>query len=323
MMSWLMVAGGLVLLIFAGDALVKGAVNLSLRLGIPALVVGLTVVAFGTSAPELLVSVQAVLRDQPGIALGNVIGSNIANVLLVLGLPAVIATLATGAADTRRSYLMMLAATLLFTVLLFLGPLTLWHGGVLLAGLALVLWDQFRDARAHRHHQREVAAAEVADGAEVELEGADPRLPGWKLAAYLIGGLAGLPFGAHFLVTGARDIALSFGVSETVIGLTLVAVGTSLPELTATTIAAWRRQTDVAIGNVIGSNVFNLLAIIGITALVRPVTVPDEILRLDVWAMIAAAVILAPFAFGRDVGRVAGGVLLALYAAYLAVLVLL
>lgn len=296
---------GLVLLVLGGDALVKGAVNLALRLGIPALVVGLTVVAFGTSAPELLVSVQAVLKDQDGIALGNVVGSNIANALLVIGIPAMISVIHASHLDVRRSYLVMLAGSGLFVALCFIGPITWVHGLVLLAGLSAMLWDSYRQARAHPE-------------AEEEPEGADLGMPSWKIGAWMVAGLVALPLGANLLVESAVSIATELGVSETVIGLTLVAIGTSLPELATSIIAAFKRQADVALGNVIGSNVFNLLAIIGISGLVAPLTVPTELLRFDLWAMLAASLLLAPFVLGRhDIGRLAGLGLTATYAGYL------
>ncbi len=297
---------GLVLLVVAGNALVKGAVNLALRLGIPALIVGLTVVAFGTSAPELLVSVQAVLKDQDGIALGNVVGSNIANALLVIGIPAMISVIHASHLDVRRSYLVMLAGTVLFIVICLLGPLTWLHALVLLAGLGAMLWDSYRQGRAH------------PDTVEEAPEGADPAMPAWRIGAWLAAGLVGLPLGANLLVESAVSIAREIGVSETVIGLTLVAVGTSLPELATSIIAALKRQADVALGNVIGSNVFNLLAIIGISGFVAPLTVPVELLRFDLWAMLAASLLLAPFVLGRkDIGRLAGLGLTAVYAGYL------
>ena len=307
-MEWLIVAAGLGLLLVAGDLLVKGAVNLSLRLGIPALIVSLTVVAFGTSAPELLVSVQAILRGSPGIALGNVVGSNTANVLLVLGLPAVISRIAAGT-GSRKSYLQMLAATALFVALCFLGPLTWWHGLILLAALAAMLVWAARTAMAHRE-----------SGAVEEVEGADPDLPGWKIAALLIAGLIGLPLGAELLIRGATDIASAFGLSDEMIGLTLVALGTSLPELATTIVAAWRRHTDVVMGNVIGSNMFNLLGIIGVAVLVGPIPVDPQMLRFDLWVMAAAALVLAPFVLrGWALGRRWGAVLSALYVAYVVV----
>ncbi len=296
---------GLIILVFAGDALVKGAVNLALRLGIPALVVGLTVVAFGTSAPELLVSVQAAYNGQAGIALGNVVGSNIVNVLLILGLPALITTIHSGKTDSARSYWIMLATAVFFTALCFIGPLTWWHGLLLLVGLGLMLWDNLRIAQAHR------AAAEP------ELDGVDPGMAGWKIMVFIIGGLIGLAVGANLLVTGAVDIARVMGVSETVIGLTLVALGTSMPELVTSIVAAARKQADVAMGNVIGSNTFNILAILGISSIVGELDVPEVLLRYDLWVMIGVSLLLLPFAvMKRDVTRLAGVGLVGVYLAY-------
>jgi cation:H+ antiporter len=310
-----MVAAGLVLLVVAGDALVRGAINLALRVGIPPLVVGLTVVAFGTSAPELLVSVQAVLKDLPGVALGNVVGSNIANILLVLGLPALIAAVGAGEGDVQRGYLTMLAATVLFIGLAWAGPMGWVHGLVLLAGLGLMLADNFRAARAHR---AALAAGSNLDG---QLPDADPETPAWKIAALLAAGLIGLPIGADLLVDGAVGIARTFSVSEVTIGLTLVAVGTSLPELAATTIAAFRGNSDVAMGNIIGSNVFNLLGIIGVAALIGPLPVPQEMLRVDLWVMLGTSLLLLPMAFrGVSYGRKAGIGLIAAYGGYLVLL---
>ena len=325
---------GLVVLVLAGDALVRGAVNLSLRLGIPPLIVGLTVVAVGTSAPELLVSVKAVMGHAPGIALGNVVGSNIANVLLVLGVPAIISTIHAGDGKTLRSYLTMLAGTALFIAVAFAGPIRTPHALILLAGLGLMLWDNYRSARAHRS---QIAAA--GDGAETEarsggatpggsvkegpaLEGADPAMPVWQIAVFTVVGLIGLPLGADLLVEGAVGIARSLGVSETVIGLTLVAAGTSLPELATSVTAALRRQADVAMGNVIGSNVFNLLGIIGIAGLVGPLPVPRQMLHFDLWFMLGASLILAPFVIGRrDITRRWGFALVAAYGLFIVALV--
>jgi len=310
----LFVAGGLVLLVLAGDALVRGAVNLSLRLGIPALVVGLTVVAFGTSAPEMLVSVKAVLAGASDLALGNVVGSNIANILLVLGIPAMISVIHSSELGLGRGFLTMLAATALFMVVSFLGPITWMHALVLLAGLALMLWDNYRTAMAHR---REGAAAD-----EEDLEGADPSMAWWKIIAFLIAGIVGLPLGADFLVDGASNIARALGISEVVIGLTLVAVGTSLPELATSVIAAVKKQADVAMGNVIGSNVFNLLGIIGVAGLVGTITVPEVMLQRDLWVMAGVSVLLVPFIMGRfNIGRGVGALFLLAYAGYSAALV--
>jgi cation:H+ antiporter len=308
MMAWVFTGLGLVILLLAGDALVRGAVNLALRIGVPALIVSLTIVAFGTSSPELLISVQAVIDGVPGIALGNVVGSNTANILLVLGVPAILSRLHTSHCDSRKSYVIMIAVSLLFIGLCAMGTITWMTALVLLAALALMLADQLREALAHRNEAVEPE----------EPEGADPSMPGWKIAMYLVLGLVGLPLGADLLIDGSVQIARTFGISETVIGLTLVAVGTSLPELATTVVAALRRQADVALGNVIGSNMFNLLAIIGIAGLVGPIPVDETFLRLDLWVMLGASLLLAPFVFFKlDMGRRAGVVLVAAYVSYL------
>ncbi|WP_370300860.1 calcium/sodium antiporter [Pseudooceanicola sp.] len=313
MIPWLLSALGLVILLLAGDALVRGAVNLSLRLGVPALIVSLTIVACCTSAPELLISISAIRDNLPGIALGNVVGSNTANVLLVLGLPAMLAALHTSECDTRKTYVFMLVASLLFIGLAFLGVFTMWSGLVLLAGLGVMLWDSFCEARAHRNNNR-------CDGSELEeIEEADPNMPYWRIGIFLVLGLIGLPLGANLLVENASIIARMYNVSETVIGLTLVAVGTSLPELATTVMAALRRQADVALGNVIGSNMFNLLAIIGIATFFGPIPVDPEFLRFDLWVMLGASILLVPFVFLRqDITRLWGIVLTLLYMAYIA-----
>lgn len=314
-MVWFMAALGLVILLFAGDALVKGAVNLALRVGIPALIVSLTIVAFGTSAPELLISVQAAMAGVPGIAMGNVVGSNTANILLVLGIPALIAVMHTSEHNTRRSYVVMIAASFLFIALAFRGVFDWIAALVLLAALLLALGDMFRQARAHRAK----AAAEAAEIDDLEdLEGVDPDMPWWKIALFLVLGLIGLPLGADILVDSSTVIARTFGISETVIGLTLVAIGTSMPELATTVMAAIRRQADVALGNVIGSNLFNLLAIIGVAGLVAPIPVDPALLQFDLWVMLGASILLIPFVFLRqNIGRVWGVILTLLYVAYL------
>jgi len=314
MTAWLLSGLGLLILLLAGDALVRGAVNLSLRLGVPALIVSLTIVAFGTSAPELLIAISAIQENAPGIALGNVVGSNTANILLVLGLPALLATLHTSECDSRKNYVFMLLASVLFIGLAFCGVFNLYSGAILLAALGLMLWNAFREAHAHRK------ACGVACAEDDELEGleeADPEMPYWKVSIYLVLGLIGLPMGAHLLVDNATVIARTYGVSETVIGLTLIAVGTSLPELATTVMAALRRQADVALGNVIGSNMFNLLAIVGIATLFGRIPVDPEFLQFDLWVMLGASLLLIPFVFfKKDITRGWGFLLTLLYAVY-------
>jgi len=317
MIVWALAGLGLLILLLAGDALVKGAVNLSLRVGIPALIVSLTIVAFGTSAPELLISVNAVLDDKPGLALGNVVGSNTANILLVLGIPAIISTLHTSQCESRKTYVFMIVGSLVFIALAFRGQFDMVSGAVLLAMLAFVLIDAFREARCHR---RELALIAL-DADDVEnVEGADPDMPWWQILVFLVLGLVGLPLGADLLVDNASIIARQYGVSDAVIGLTLVAVGTSLPELATTVMAAIRRQADVALGNVIGSNMFNLLAIIGISSLIGRIPVDREFLVFDLWVMLGASLLLGPFVFlCKDIGRAWGIALTALYVIYVAV----
>ncbi len=316
MQEWLLASLGLVILLLAGDALVRGAVNLSLRIGIPALIVSLTIVAFGTSAPELLIAISAIGDNAPGIAMGNVVGSNTANILLVLGVPALLSSLHTSECNTRKSYVFMMMASALFIGLAFCGTFTWVSGAVLLVALTFVLMDSMRDAHRHRKSCKNVVSEE-------DLEGADPNMPWWRIIVFLLLGLIGLPLGADMLVDSAVVIATRFGISETVIGLTLVAVGTSLPELATTVMAALRKQADVALGNVIGSNMFNLLAIIGIASFVGPIPVDPSFLRFDLWVMLAASALLFPFVFFKmDITRVWGVALTTLYATYILVVLM-
>ncbi|MEL7463351.1 MAG: calcium/sodium antiporter [Pseudomonadota bacterium] len=303
--DFFLLAGGLALLVFAGDALVRGAVALSLRLGVSALVVSLTVVAFGTSAPELLVSIKATLEGAPGLVFGNVVGSNIANILLVLGAPALITAIHLGQPDTPRNLVMMLAATLLFIGVCSLGGLTFWVGVAFLVLLIAILYDAYRQAVASKQ-------------TDVELDEDTGGMSNLAIGLSILGGLIGLPIGAHLLIDGARAIALDFGVSEAVIGLTLVAIGTSLPELATTVMAAIRKQADVAVGNAIGSNLFNILAVSGAAALFGDLPTPPGFLELDLWIMLGASLLLAPFIiFKQDIGKAAGVAFLGAYAAYI------
>ena len=305
-----LVVAGLAVLLVAGDMLVRGAVDASLKLGVPAVLVGLSVVAFGTSAPELVVAVNAVLAGVPGLALGNVVGSNTANVLLVLGAPALLFGICPAAdRDTRRNFVIMLAVSVLFIALCMAGPFRGPHALVLLGALAAVLAEWWRSAGRHRG-----LAAKIPERADRALR--------WPLVLMLLGaGLVGLPLGAEMLVRGSVSMATAFGVSETAIGLTIVAAGTSLPELATTLMAARRREVGVALGNVIGSNIFNLLAVIGIAGLVGPLPVPDGMLRVDLWVMLAASAVLAPVIAGRvTLSRPLGLGLTAAYAAYVTLL---
>jgi cation:H+ antiporter len=219
----------------------------------------------------------------------------------------------TSECDTRKSYILMIGATLLFIALAFRGQFDWISGVVLLLILLATLGDAVRDALLHRKAGKEAALEDLED-----VEGADPEMPMWKILLFLALGLIGLPVGADLLVDSAVIIARMFHVSETVIGLTLVALGTSLPELATTVMAALRRQADVAIGNVIGSNMFNLLAVIGVASLIAPIHVEPEFLTFDLWVMLGASLLLIPFVFlGRDLGKRWGILLLGLYVGYI------
>ncbi|MCB1472701.1 MAG: calcium/sodium antiporter [Rhodobiaceae bacterium] len=305
MLEYILFVAGLALLMVAGDLLVRGSVGIADRMSIPPLVIGLTVVAFGTSAPELVVCINAALAGSPAIAIGNIVGSNIANVLLVLGLPALIAPTLTDQRDALRNTIYMVAATAVFVVLCLTGALNRWQGAILFALLIAFLWESVRSARTGADLREEIE----------ELEGPAKNMT--IAVLFVIGGLVGLPLAADMMVDAAQTIARRWGVSEAAIGLTVVALGTSLPELAATVMAAIRREGAIAIGNVIGSNIFNLLGIMGVTALVAPLRVPSEVMRLDIWVMAATAIVVLAFVGGRwRISRPAGIALVAAYGIY-------
>ena len=306
-MVWLQALLGLIVLLVAGDLLVRGAVNFSLRIKIPAFIVSLTVVALGTSAPELLVAIRAILDNSPGIALGNVVGSNIANVFLVLGIPALIAGINTRECNTRKNYVFMMTATVIFLSLAFIGNFSLPQGILFLILLALFLLITARDTLKMKDKI-----------SNLEVENADPNLVFWKIILFLSLGFIGLPIGADILVKNASLIANSYGLSDEVIGLTLVALGTSLPELATTLMAALRKQADVALGNVIGSNIFNLFAIVGITTMFGDIPIAPSFFNFDFWIMFGAGIVLFPFVYMRvNINRLWGAFLTLTYAAYL------
>ena len=306
-MVWLQALLGLIVLLVAGDLLVRGAVNFSLKIKIPAFIVSLTVVALGTSAPELLVAIRAILDNSPGIALGNVVGSNIANVFLVLGIPALIAGINTRECNTRKNYVFMMIATVIFLSVAFIGNFSLPQGILFLILLALFLLITARDTL---KMQDKIS--------NLEVENADPNLVFWKIILFLSLGFIGLPIGADILVKNASLIAKSYGLSDEVIGLTLVALGTSLPELATTLMAALRKQAEVALGNVIGSNIYNLFAIVGITTMFGDIPIAPSFFNFDFWIMFGAGIVLFPFVYMRvNINRLWGAFLTLTYAAYL------
>ena len=309
MFSFAILIAGLILLLFAGDYLVRGAAALAEKLGISPLIIGLTIVAFGTSAPELFVSLKAAFNDAPGIAVGNVVGSNIANVLLVLGAPALIKPVGCREDGLKFSLAVMCIMTGALMAIMATGWLSHIDGLILFCMLGIFLVWHFRNARKSRKQQ--VFGDYHDEINELPTENS-------RIVAYLLFGLIGLPLGASLTVNGAVDIARTFGVSEAVIGLTIVAIGTSLPELVTSVMAAWRGSGAVAIGNVVGSNIFNIGAILGITSMVHPLIVPGRIVYMDMWTMAAATVLLSVLAVGsRPINRYGGTVMLALFAGYI------
>ena len=308
-MAYLEVVTGIVLLVVAGDFLVRGAVSLAQKAGVSTLVIGLTIVAFGTSAPELVVGVDAVLKGSPTLALGNVVGSNIANSLLVVGLPAIIAPMTCDAPRLGRNLMMMLGATLVFMWFAQSGAFTASNGFVLLALLGLFLG--YSAMRAKK------CPTELEGLEEIE-ELEEHPIPYRKSWGMVIGGLIGLAVGADLLVVGSIELARAFGVSEALIGLTLIALGTSLPELVTAMVAAIRGHCDVAVGNVVGSNIFNILAIMGVATQFGTIPVPDTFLSVDLWVMFGASLLLIPFTKLRSqLGKFSGIVMVALYVGYM------
>tara|TARA_R110000868_G_scaffold13892_1_gene64583 strand:+ start:21144 stop:22091 length:948 start_codon:yes stop_codon:yes gene_type:complete len=301
-----LIAGGLVALFLGGELLLRGAVTVSRKLGISELLIGLTIVGFGTSLPELLVSTRASLDGQPGIAIGNAVGSNIANVILIVALAALVRPPEGWSRTVKRDALVMIGASVLLLALAAFGVISRLTGVVLVAALLAYLVLAFLQERS-------------APPPPVETEqGAGGGNIGIALVS-LLGGFAVLFFGAEWLVEGASALARQFGISEAVIGLTIVAVGTSLPELATSVLAAYRGKTDVALGNIVGSNIFNILGILGIAGLIAPIPIADKFVSFDIPVMLGIAVLFgAALVFARRIGRVVAGLMLLAYGSYVA-----
>lgn len=301
-MTFILFLAGLAGLVIGGEFLIRGAVGIAQRYHVPPLVIGLTIVGFGTSTPELLVSLQAALDGAPALAIGNVVGSNIANILLILGLSALIIPFTLDFPTLRRDFAIMIGATVVLWLMLGGSVLSRFEGLILLAGLGGYLWLSLNGPR------------DIPD---------EPPLtrPVWQSALMALAGLVILMAGAKAMVFSATEFARAFGVSEAVIGLTIVAVGTSLPELAASIMAALRRHPELAIGNILGSNIFNILGILGVTATVTPIPVDARFVGFDIGLALAAALAFLALAVlpGR-VGRIAGSGLVASYSGYLVLL---
>jgi cation:H+ antiporter len=310
MLNLLYLVLGLVFLTLGGEALIRGALGISERLGVSPLLSGLLIVGFGTSMPEMVVSVHAVINGTPAIAIGNVIGSNIANILLILGISAAITPLIVSPIALRRDAMMVIAVSALFIILAWGNGLNAVSSIILLLSLISYLAWVYVNERASSKSSETVY---VAESKEITML---PKSLTWCVFSAVLG-LVLLIAGSQVLLKGAVGIAYILGVSEAVIGLTLVAVGTSLPELTISVIAAFRKHADVAIGNVLGSNIFNLLGILGVSALINPLQVTGRIASFDQWVMLAVSIVLFLFLFtGRKLSRIEGIILLVGYISY-------
>lgn len=314
--------GGFVLLVVGGELLVRGAVQVATRFGVSPLVIGLTLVGFGTSTPELVTSLQAAVSGSPGIAYGNIVGSNIGNILLILGASAVLSPIIVASGALKRDSTVMVAVAIVFAATAALVPLGALVGALFVATLVAYVVTAFWQER-----QMSVEDHGAAFDKAVAAQTVDPALvpdqrPAKSVSVSLgiaVAGLVLVVLGGYFLVDGAVALARSLAISETVIGLTIVAIGTSLPELVTSVMAALRKQTEVAFGNIVGSNIYNILGIGGMTALISPTEVPTEIVRFDNLVMIAASALLVLFAYtGRRISRGEGALLMLCYIGYVA-----
>ena len=309
-MPLVMMIIGIVLLVKGGDWTIDSAVFIAKRFGLSPMIVGFTILAFGTSLPELIISILSVLRGSEGIAMGNVIGSNIANILLVIGVAAIFATLTTTLSKgLLKDMLMMLVCSFLLLGLMFYGDISRMAGGVMIAFLLGYVFWQYRMAM-----KGEIEAD--APDEEDDVEYAKPLFA----YGFLILGLVAIAGGAEFLVRGAKESAGILGVPEAVIALSIIAFGTSLPELSTSIIAARKGHTDMLLGNIIGSNVFNILMILGVTALVKPIaqsSYAPQLLDFDIWVMLGVAIIFAGLVFGfKKITKPVGIVFVSVYILY-------
>jgi len=305
-MVYLLLAVGLLILLIGGKYLVDGASGIAGKLGLSPGLIGLTVVSFGTSAPELLVSITAALKGASDIALGNVIGSNISNITLVLGISAIVFPIALPKSVIKLDYAFTLVVSILFFILAFNGVISLVDGLILLVLLVLVNLYFFKTI---------ARIPDDPDDLDIQKLKSTPM---YKSILFIIGGIAGLYWGSEMFVENAIIIAQQFGISDRVIGVTVIAIGTSLPELATSILAALKKQTDIALGNILGSNLMNILAIIGVTAVVKPIAVSSIFLSNDFMWMLGFTLLLLPIIITKlRISRWEGGVLLIGYILYL------
>lgn len=309
MFPYFLLALGLLILLLGGKLLVDGASSIALKLGLSSGLIGLTVVAFGTSAPELLVSINAAIKGNSDISIGNVVGSNIANIALVLGLSGLFYPIAISKTHLRFDYLLMLIVTFLFFFISTDQIITFWEGVILICGFILLNVYLFRNLGKSPPPENELIEENLEEIKKYNLP--------ISILLFLFG-IIGLYFGSEMLVNNAVLISKQFGVSERIIGITIIAIGTSLPELITSIIAALSKRTDLALGNILGSNIMNILSIIGITALIKPIGVSEEFIKADYLWMIGISILLFPLMRTKmRVSKLEGTVLLFSYFIYL------
>jgi len=318
-MTYLFLILGLATLIVGGEFLVNGAVGIAKRFHISSLVIGMTVISFGTSAPELIVSIKAALSGSPEISIGNVIGSNIANIALVLGITVMIFPIVVDRNSKILDWPMMMGASVLFFIFaLFFGEgyqIERWEGIVLFGLLLIFIYYLISSSR------KKTKKALKNEESLIDNEAEKINVP--KAIGSLLIGLVGLYFGAEWLLDSAVILATDFGMSKATIGITIIAFGTSVPELVTSAVAAIKKETDISIGNLIGSNIFNIMAVIGITAIVKPIPVTEDVISYDMIWMLAISFCLLPLMLiGKKLGRLKGFMLFSTYVVYITLVVI-
>ena len=318
-MTYIFLILGLVTLIVGGEFLVNGAVGIAKKFHISTLVIGMTVISFGTSAPELIVSIKAALSGSPEIAIGNVIGSNIANIALVLGITVLIFPIVVDRNSKILDWPMMMGASILFFIFaMFFGDgyqIERWEGMILFGLLLIFIYFLISNSR------KKTKKALKENDNLLDAEADKINMP--KSIGSLLIGLVGLYFGAEWLLESAIKLATDFGMSKATIGITIIAFGTSVPELVTSAVAAFKKETDISIGNLIGSNIFNIMAVIGITAIVKPIPVTEDVISYDMIWMLAIALGLLPLMLiGKKLGRLKGVMLFGTYVIYITLVVM-
>lgn len=308
-MEYVQLLGGLIVLIVAGEFLVRGAVGFALKFKVSPLVIGMTIVSFGTSAPELLVSIRAALAGYPELALGNVLGSNIANIALVLGISTMIFPIAIKRTTKVLDWPIMMLATVVFYLFALNSNMDWWEGVIYVVGLIIfnvyLFWKSIKENRLIKQEE------------ETEIEGVSSDQKVTKSILYVVAGAIGLAFGAIWLTDGAVVIATNFGVTERVIGVTILAFGTSVPELITSIMAALKKETDISVGNLIGSNIFNLMAVLGITSIIKEIPINLESMSTDIYWVFGISLLLFPLMLKNKISRLSGFILFASYCTYI------